>query len=945
MRRSRAALLLGLGSAFLSTLVFAAQIDRITTPISSEQKVALTGNMNSLARPESDLGRADGGRLIEGISLTFRLSPAQQKDLDQFLVQLADRSSPNYHKYLTIPQFALRFGMSPNDLNKVVAWVQSQGFTNIKIAPTRTKISFDGTVAQIESAFALEMHNYLNEGNVHLANAVNPSVPSALSGLVLYVGHLNDFAPKPRVKVNPNFTSYVSGNHFLSPDDFATIYDVNALYSAGATGSNQKIVIVGQSTVSTTDLNNFRTAAGLPASTVTMTLMEGTSTRCTGDEGESDLDLEWSGGVAKDAGITFIYAGLGSGDSCSSRFDSVWDALEDALTGSTTGIGGSPVARFVSTSYGYCEAGLGSSFAGPNGTLETWIKTGQSLGVTLVSASGDAGAADCEPSSSTSATTGLAVDAPASIPEVTGAGGNEFTGDSPTYTVDNPPGADPPYWAAAGASSDTISSALEYIPEEAWNDTPENRTFSASGGGASIYFTKPTWQTVTGVPTDGKRDVPDISLSASPDHDPYLFCSEDGPNDTVVSTCTSGFRTGSGGSLTAVGGTSAAAPTFTAILALINQYLGNTSTTGLAPINPMLYSLYADNATSQAFHDVTSGNNMVPCTSGTTDCPAGTTEIGFTAGVGYDQVTGLGSVDAFNLAQAWAGTLTSFSLSPSPSSLTAVAGQNSNSTTITITPQNGFSGTVTFSCSAGLPSGATCNFTTINSTSSSLVIQTAANMAAANNVSVTVKGTSGAVSSTTTVTLTVTATTETFSLSSNPSVTTLSVAQGQTSGPVNLIVNSSTGFIVDNATVLPVTYSCTGLPSESNCQFSPSSSSSQTSVTLTITTTAPTASLRRPFDLGTRLFYALFFPGLLGILFTARSRKRSLRGLRLLGLVLVLGFATLGLNSCSNSTSSTTSNPGTPTGTYPITVNTTTGGSAPITGTPALSFQLTVTAN
>ena len=213
-------------------------------------------------------------------------------------------------------------------------------------------------MAQIESAFALEMHHYLVDGEVHLANAMNPSLPAALAGAVQHVGHLQDFPPKPRLKVKPNLTSYVSGNHYLSPDDFATIYDLNALYTANATGSNQKIAIVGQSTVSTTDLNNFRSAAGLPASTVTMKLMEGTATRCSGDEGESDLDLEWSGGVAKGAQIYFVYAGLGAGDTCLSRRDLVWDALEDALTGTTTGVAGSPVAPFVSTSYGLCEQGM-----------------------------------------------------------------------------------------------------------------------------------------------------------------------------------------------------------------------------------------------------------------------------------------------------------------------------------------------------------------------------------------------------------------------------------------------------------------------------------------------------------------------------------------------------------------------------------------------------------
>ena len=412
--------------------------------------------------------------------------------------------------------------------------------------------------------------------------------------------------------------------------------------------------------------------------------------------------------------------------------------------------------------------------------------------------------------------------------------------------------------------------------------------------------------------------------------------------NTVVQTCTAGFRTGSGGNFTAVGGTSVAAPTFSAILALINQYVGNTPPAGLGNVSPSLYTFSGTNPT--AFHDVTTGNNIVPCNSGTPNCPATVPfQFGFSAGVGYDQVTGLGSVDGLVLANAWLATLGGFTLSPSPSALTASAGQNSNSTTITIAPVNGFSGTVTFTCSAGLPTGATCNFTTVNATSSTLVIQTAANMAPVSNVSVTVTGRSGAVSTTTTVSLTVTATTQSFSLTSNLSGGTLTVAQGKTSGAVTLTVNSTTGFIVtsgtSSSTILPVTYTCSGLPSQSTCNFSPSNVSSATSVSFTVFTTPPTTSLLRSGG-NPGIFYAVLLPGLFGIMFTVGSRRRSLGGMRLLGLIVVLGFSTLWLGSCGNSSGAT--NPGTPKGTSTVTVNATTGGSAPITASPVLSFTLTV---
>jgi subtilase family serine protease len=744
---------------------------------------------------------------MQGVTLAFHPSAAQQKDLDNFLAELGDPSSPNYHKYLTPKQFGQRFGMSSSDLNKVIAWLQSEGFSNVKVANSRNQISFDGTVAQVESTFNVEMHHYLVDSVVHLANAGEPSIPAVLSGTMLYVGHLNTFAPKPRARVISHLTSYVSGSHFVTPADFATIYDLNGL----GDGSGQKIAVIGQSTVSTADLNNFRSAAGLPASTVTMTLVPSGSTgaRCQGDEGESDLDLEWSGGVAKKASIIFVYAGLTTGDSCTgNRSNSVWDALNYAVQNN--------VAPFISTSYGFCESGLPSGFPA---TVQGWAQQGQTQGQTIVAASGDAGAADCDTASP--ATGGLAVDVPAAIPEVTGAGGTTFSADSTTNTA---PGADPPYWAAAGATTDAISSALQYIPEAAWNDTAQTPgTLSASGGGASTLFTKPSWQTGTGVPNDGKRDVPDISVAASPNHDGYVVCSEDDGNGGIVSTCTSGFRTGSGGNFTVVGGTSVGAPTFSAILALTNQFLGNTPPTGLAPINPVLYSVAAK--TPSAFHDVTTGNNIVPCTQGKPSCPATAPfQFGFSAGTGYDQATGLGSVDGFVLAQAM-NSSPGFTLAATPSSYQVAQGATVTAT-VNLSPINGFTGTVTY----------TCNDTVPEST-------------------------------------------------------------------------------------------CTG----------PTTATANKQVSFTITTKAPIARLDRPFGRGgAKIFDAALLPGLLGIVFVAGSRKSSLRGVRFLGLLMVLGFSTMWLGSCGGSSSST-KDPGTPTGTYSITVI----GAATVNGAP-VSRQTTI---
>ena len=795
-----------------SSFSYAVTADRIHGPLSAGPQVVLRGNVQGLARAENDLGHADRSRLIQGVTLAFRPSAAQQKDLDQFISDLRNPSSPRYRKYLTPKQFGQRFGLSQNDLDKVITWLQSQGLTNIQVANSRNEVSFDGTVAQIESVFQVEMHHYLVDGVVHLANANGPSLPAAIADSVVNVGHLHNFAPRPRAKAVPHLTSFVSGNHFLTPGDFAAIYGLNSL----GDGAGQKIAVVGQSTVSTTDLNTFRSNAGLPPSTVTMTLQGGTATRCAGDEGESDLDIEWAGGIAKNATIIFVYAGLNSGDACGqARANSVWDALQFAVQNN--------VAPFVSTSYGNCESGNGQAFAQE---VQGWAKQGITQGQTIVSASGDAGAADCETGTSSSSTTGLAVDMPASIPEVTGVGGSEFTGDAAGTVSGSPPtttaASDPPYWLASGTGADgTVITAQQYIPEMAWNDTTNSgntgSVLSASGGGASLFFAKPTWQAGTGVPGDLFRDVPDISLSASNFHDSYLLCSE----DFSATSCSVGFRESAGGNFSAVGGTSAGAPTFAAILALVNQSLGNTPPTGLAPVNPRLYQLAS--SYPAAFNDIKTGDNKVACTSGTTNCPSGTTQIGFTAGAGYDQVTGLGSVNGAALAQDFAAA--GFMLVPAAASYQVAQGSNVTAT-VNVTALNGFTGQISYTC----------------------------------------------------------------------------------------------GDTVTEST-------CTG----------PSTAVDSTqAASFQITTKAPTARLERPFDGGARIFYATLLPGLFGIVVVASRRKHSLRGIRFLGLMMVLGLSTIWLGSCGGS-SHGTKDPGTPTGSYTIMVTGTSGSL-----TSSASFTLVV---
>jgi subtilase family serine protease len=671
-------------------LTASAQIrNRITQPMESGKRAVVSG-VHPLARAEFDRGPAAGGMRIDRAAMVFKLSPAQQSALDKLLAEQQDPASPNYHRWLTPEQYAERFGMSEDDLAKVSDWLKSQGLTVDGYSRARTQVFFSGTAAQVASAFRTEFHQYAVDGETRFANATGISVPAALSGIVMDFRGFDSFRPRPRVRtVKPNFTSHLSGNHFVTPADFATIYNVKPLYDSGFDGTGQTIAVVGQTQINTADIDAFRSAAGLPATNLRLVLLPNGGTGFkTGDELEADLDIEWSGGVAKNAAILYVYVGSNSSLH-------VFDAFNFAIDNN--------LAPVISVSYGLCEA----NFNTPAGelALRQTVLQANSQGQTVIGPSGDSGAADCEAAKATSATHGLAVDIPASIPEVTALGGSEFMGDAPNSSVNNLTDAPPnlPFWAGTTGGKDAISSALTYIPEMAWNDTAVSIAamggLSATGGGVSTMFAKPAWQ--NGVtPADGQRDVPDISLNASPNHDGSLVCSQ--------GSCVSGFRNSSG-NLEIVGGTSVSVPAFSGIVAIINQAVPPPAgKLGQSNINPTLYSM----AGSGAFHDIMTGDNKVPCTAGSTGCPASHV-IGFSAGPGYDLVTGLGSINARTLVTSWPGFVATadFSVGGTPVGISA-PGQPGTST-VTVTATNGFNGTVNLACGltpASTTVGVTCAF-------------------------------------------------------------------------------------------------------------------------------------------------------------------------------------------------------------------------------------------
>jgi subtilase family serine protease len=640
-----------------------AQRDRIADAIDRNKTVLVQGHLQPLAKAEFDRGAVAEGFALKGMMVTVKRTASQQQDLDQLLADQQNPSSPNYHKWLTPEDFANRFGASPHDLAVLRQWLESQGVTVKAEARSRTFLRFDATAAQVHSAFGAEIHRYSVNGVSHYAPVSEPSVPAALAPLVQSIGGLDDFGPQPHhvripkrsASAVPNYTPDGGVTQAISPADLATIYDITPLVPgnggslpAGYSGDGnlQTVVIIGASDVTVTDLTLYRSTFGLAAGAALQVVHPDAAPGITGDgwTTEATLDLELVSAVAPAAQLIL------DTDAC--IYCAVADAIDNAR------------GQIISMSFGAPETSVNNRFA-----LETSLQEANAQGITLVASSGDTGAAagDTGMIANGGAQNGLAVNLPAAYPEVTGVGGTEFSDASGTY------------WSASNGTNGRT--ALSYIPEVAWNDSiftlaAATPTLAASGGGVSTQFAQPSWQAGLGDPSG--RNVPDVALAAAGIHDGYVIA-------------LNGALSTAGKAPYTVGGTSAAAPVFAGIVALLNQYLGVGPSEG--NINPALYAIAAGSKGSTAFHDITSGSNIVPCVSGTAGCPGSAPyQYGYSAGAGYDEATGLGSVDAYVLAGAWETNQgwapQGFSLSPSAQ----VAGAGS---AITVA-LNGYLGTSRF---------------------------------------------------------------------------------------------------------------------------------------------------------------------------------------------------------------------------------------------------------
>jgi Pro-kumamolisin, activation domain/Bacterial Ig-like domain (group 3) len=737
---------------------------RITAPVDEAVLTTLRGNTHPLARPEFDQGVAPPNLPMDRMLLVLKRSSEQESALQTMLDQQHDKSSANYHRWLTPDEFGQQFGPADQDIQAITSWLQSYGFQVARVGRGRTAIEFSGIASQVRNAFHAEIHSYLVGGAQHWANGSDPQIPAALAPVVSGVAALNNFPIRPLLHVagafsksaatgevkrisapsgpansaaaKPQFTLSDS-SYALGPADFGTIYNVLPLWKGNPVidGTGQSIAIVGQSNINLQDVRDFQSMFGLPANDPKI-ILNGPDPGLVldGSETEALLDTEWSGAIAPGAKIIFI-------TSASTNTDSGADL--SALYAVDNDV--SPV---LSVSFGLCELFLGTT--GNQFHSALWEQAAAE-GITVVVATGDSGSAGCDFFSGFSpqpAQFGLAVSGWASTPFNVAVGGTDFMNFGPSFNVNSPS----PYWNASNGAQGL--SAKGYVPESTWDGTCTSQGFASpslgfessaearcndpalaslvvtnggSGGKSNCTtsdgvdvptclggYRSPPWQTIA---NDMVRDLPDVSLFASDDNwgSFYIVCEADAL--PVPSSCNlnHGFANFIG-----LGGTSAAAPTFAAIMALVNQYTGSA---GQGNANYELYKLASlpsqsalncNSTTGPAsgcvFNDVTFGTIAMPCAAGSTpDCTVSLggdkygVLSGYDAKAGYDLSTGLGSVNAFNLAQNWSkanfkSTITTLSLDNVTSGTVSTPIPHGTLVPVTVTVTNNVS-------NMGTPSG------------------------------------------------------------------------------------------------------------------------------------------------------------------------------------------------------------------------------------------------
>jgi hypothetical protein len=687
---------------------------RVNGLIDDSTRIVLRGNVHPLARVGVDRGAVEESFAAQRLMLLLQRSGEQEAQLQEFICAAHTPGDARFHQWLRPEEFGRLYGPADSDIAAVTGWLESHGFTVNRIHPGRVAIEFSGTAGQLRAAFHTEIHRYEINGEMHIANDRDPEIPAALAPVIAGLAPPNDFRAQSNIRVlgsarynrtthetQPEWTYPEGGgstSYVFAPGDFATQYDINSVYKAGTSGAGQTIAIVSASNVDLSLVSAYQTLFGLTVN-LPQVVVDGADPGQTSAATEAYLDLEVAGSVAPGAAeILYTSAGTATTDGLSLA---ALRAVED------------DVAGVISTSYGECEESLGQ--AGNAFWNSIWQQAAAQGQSAFVSA-GDGGSAGCDNFDNQQvAYYGLQVNGIASTPYDIAVGGTDFYYSDYAAASATLNAQLATYWSASGTTAPAVS-LLQYVPEQVWNDffgfnlndagAPANlaeENIVAGGGGksslgyyatssaAAASYPKPAWQSGSGVPADAARDLPDLSLFAA-----------NGANSSFYPICANPgdcSNKGAGGAdvITGVGGTSAAAPAMAAIQALVNQSAKSWQGQADFVYYPLATKVPA------VFHDVTMGSNKVLCQATTANCAAGASgtifsgysiEGGYAAGKGYDQASGLGSVDVAQLIANWSKVSlkpTTTTLTVNPTSLVHGTAANINAT---VAPASG-SGTPT----------------------------------------------------------------------------------------------------------------------------------------------------------------------------------------------------------------------------------------------------------
>jgi len=658
-----------IAAAAVAGPALSAQIpDRILQAVDSSRSQALPNHHPLWANEANSGGLAPASLSLNQLTLVLSRSPQQEAAFHQFLADQQNPASPEYHHWLTPAEVGERFGLSDQDIATITSWLESQGLQVNWVSPSRTFIGFGGAATNVGRAFQTAMEYYNVNGAHRISVNSDPMVPAALSPAIKAVRGLYTIDERPNHRISavesatPQMNSS-SGKNYIAPNDFDTIYNV----PSSLTGAGITIGIIGWSRTNPADFDNFKSKTGVTFADPTeviptayggidpgpaLTSPSSGNNSALGNQAEATLDVLRAGSVAPAATLLLVVSSQAG-------------ALDGLGADMQYLVNTSPVpAQVITISFGACESSAG---AGGVAFWDSLFQTAAAEGISVFVSSGDSGAAGCDNAFSTPPVTPAAISPNyiCSSAFATCVGGTQFADTASPST----------YWSPTNGTG--YLSALGYIPEGAWNESTAT-SVAATGGGVSAFVPTPSWQTGLGVPSPGTgRYTPDVSFSGS-SHDGYFACMAAASGSCVTTGGSFGFISFSG--------TSAAAPGMAGVAALLDQKLGAPQ----GNLNPGIYFEAASAPT--AFHDVTvassgvSGcsvntasicNNTIPAAAG------GTFQAGFQVGPGYDEATGLGSLNVGNFLQSFSNLKTpTVTVTPSVSSVTTTQAFNVTVTVI-----------------------------------------------------------------------------------------------------------------------------------------------------------------------------------------------------------------------------------------------------------------------